>query len=328
MAGSRRRAAVAGLIGGAVLLGGLFAWRGIAAVVGLLEEAGWALALVCLFTPPEQWLSAEAWRRLFPPAARPGRGRALWASWMGGAVNALLPVATIGGEIVKARAVMLWGAPAAETIAATTVDKTAQAIAILIWGLIGAACLTLLVGLTGTVTGVLIGAGILCAGIGGFIAVQVAGGASLIAGRLTPWLGPELGAALTDGAAALDAAMRAIYREPRWLLASIGLRVLQRAMLAAEVVLIGALMASPIGIVEAVALKGLIGALRGMAFAVPAGIGVQEGGYVALGALLGYPPDLMIAVSLATRLREILLNIPLLLAWQAMEGRALWRRHG
>ena len=54
--------------------------------------------LVCLFSPVEQWLASEGWRVLFPRGRRPTTMRTFLASWMGSAVNTLLPVATIGGE--------------------------------------------------------------------------------------------------------------------------------------------------------------------------------------------------------------------------------------
>ncbi len=73
-------------------------------------------------------------------------------------------------------------------------------------------------------------------------------------------------------------------------------------------------------------IKGLVDGLRGVSFAVPAGIGVQEGGYIGIGILLGMPAELMLAISLATRVREIVPNIPFLIAWQHAEGRAWWRR--
>ena len=73
-------------------------------------------------------------------------------------------------------------------------------------------------------------------------------------------------------------------------------------------------------------LKSLTGALRGAAFVVPSGWGVQEAGYVVLGGLIGLSPELMLAVSLATRARELLIGVPGLIAWQVAEGRWLWRR--
>jgi hypothetical protein len=52
---------------------------------------------------------------------------------------------------------------------------------------------------------------------------------------------------------------------------------------------------------------------------------VQEGAYVTLGLLIGMPTDMMLALSLASRLREILPNLPALVVWQHQEGRQLWR---
>ncbi len=73
-------------------------------------------------------------------------------------------------------------------------------------------------------------------------------------------------------------------------------------------------------------LNSLAVALRSAAFVVPGGLGVQEGGYVAVGALLGLPPDVMLAVSLATRLGELIEGLPGLLAWHFAEGGAYWCR--
>jgi hypothetical protein len=55
-------------------------------------------------------------------------------------------------------------------------------------------------------------------------------------------------------------------------------------------------------------------------------LGIQEGSFVALGALVGMPPDVALATSLASRVREIVSGVPGLVAWQYVEGRGLWRR--
>jgi hypothetical protein len=47
---------------------------------------------------------------------------------------------------------------------------------------------------------------------------------------------------------------------------------------------------------------------------------------VLLGGLIGLSPDVSLAVSLAIRIREVLIDVPGLIAWQAVEGRALLRR--
>jgi len=120
------------------------------------------------------------------------------ASWMGSAVNTLIPVATIGGEIVKARVLILWSHPGAETAAAMIVDKTVQAVAVLLWGLIGAAILVAVVGASEIALGVLVGAAVLSAGIAGFIAVQVTGGFSAVARSVA--VDAQLSAAVLESA--------------------------------------------------------------------------------------------------------------------------------
>ena len=71
------------------------------------------------------------------------------------------------------------------------------------------------------------------------------------------------------------------------------------------------------------AIEALLGILRSMAVFVPAAIGVQEGGYAALAAMFGLPPESGVAVSLLKRAREIVLGVPALLYWQSIEAAAL-----
>ena len=66
--------------------------------------------------------------------------------------------------------------------------------------------------------------------------------------------------------------------------------------------------------------------LRGVAFAVPNAVGVQEGAYVMLGSLFGLSPDMALALSLLKRGRDITIGVPVLLAWQALESGSLFRR--
>src|SRR6266542_3518086 len=65
--------------------------------------------------------------------------------------------------------------------------------------------------------------------------------------------------------------------------------------------------------------------IRSAAFPVPAGLGVQEGGYLVVGHLLGISGEGAFALALVARAREIGLGIPALITWQLVEGRRLWR---
>jgi hypothetical protein len=61
---------------------------------------------------------------------------------------------------------------------------------------------------------------------------------------------------------------------------------------------------------------------------VPGALGVREGGYVAVGALLGIPGEAAFALALIRRVRELALGLPGLFAWQMVEGGRLLRRYG
>ncbi len=66
-------------------------------------------------------------------------------------------------------------------------------------------------------------------------------------------------------------------------------------------------------------------AIRSAVFPVPGALGVQEGGYVLVGSLLGIPGDAAFALSLIARVRELILGIPGLIAWQVIEARRVLR---
>jgi hypothetical protein len=58
-------------------------------------------------------------------------------------------------------------------------------------------------------------------------------------------------------------------------------------------------------------------------FIVPAGLGVQEVGLIAVGHVLGIGSDVAIALSLAKRMTRIVFGVPALLAWQWRVGRGV-----
>jgi len=81
----------------------------------------------------------------------------------------------------------------------------------------------------------------------------------------------------------------------------------------------------PVDIGTALLFESLGQAIRTGAFAVPGGLGIQEGGYVLVGAALGIEPAVALALSLARRVRELLIGMPGLAVWQASAIRKLLR---
>lgn len=133
---------------------------------------------------------------------------------------------------------------------------------------------------------------------------------------------PNLPPGVLDG---LHEAVQAMYRNPRAVIVSFNWHLLSWLLGAGEVWLILYLIGSPVTLAEALVLESLGQAVRSAAFLVPGALGVQEGGFLLLGALYGLGPEVGLALSLAKRVRELLLGLPGLLAWQLAEGRRLWR---
>jgi len=135
----------------------------------------------------------------------------------------------------------------------------------------------------------------------------------------------EAGDGPQAGADRVDRAVRTLYADPGRLAASLVLRLLSRVAMAGEVWLILWFMGHPVGLAEAMVLEFLGQTLRAASFFVPGAYGVQEGGYVLLGAAIGLPPSVALAVSLAKRGRELLVGLPALVVWQLGDGRAALR---
>ena len=81
------------------------------------------------------------------------------------------------------------------------------------------------------------------------------------------------------------------------------------------------LLGHPIGFVEALIIESLIQAVRGAAFAVPGALGVQEGSLILIGAAVGVPAEMALALSLAKRVREAAVGAAGVIVWQIEEGR-------
>jgi hypothetical protein len=68
-------------------------------------------------------------------------------------------------------------------------------------------------------------------------------------------------------------------------------------------------------------IERLVCAARSVAFAVPNALGVQEAAYALLTPLVGVGKEIGLAVSLLKRARDIAIGVPIVLIWQALEGR-------
>ena len=310
-----------GLAAGLLLLVGLLLWQGMLEVWSLLSASGWQLLLMPLIWVPNFLFAGVAWRRLFPQQHRPTPLQGIAGIWMARAVNNLLPVATIGGEVAKARLAFLWGHPAPVATASVIVDKTIQVVAVIIWGVAGAACL-LFLSLDDRLAWLALGGfGILTLCAGGFFLVQRAGMVGFLAHLGEKLLRIESLNGVSIGAQETDAEVMHIYRRRRPLLLATCLRVSALAVQTGEVWLGCLLLGYPIGVLEAILLKSLTFTLSDIAFIVPNAYGVQEGAFILIGALVGLSSEQALALSLAIRIRDLLLDPAGLLALHRIETR-------
>jgi putative membrane protein len=315
-----------GLVVGLVLLTTLIGWQGFSEVADVLLTSGWALLWVPVVWFPTVLMNARCWQLLFAPAHMPPFFQAFYAQWMGRAVNTLLPVASIGGEVVKARALVLWGTDARHASASAVVDKTVQVITIIVWGVAGVVLLSFMALDNDLAIAAAAGLAILGAGVAGFMVVQRAGIFRIFISSAHKLTKADFLDNLRDTADEIDRLVTRLYRDRGRLAAAISWRLGALLLQTGEVWLAAHLLGFPIGILEAVMLKSLSSTLSDAAFVVPNSYGVQEGAFIVLGGLIGMPADIALAVSLAIRIREIIFDVPGLVFWQHMEGRALLQR--
>lgn len=319
MPGRMRILTQIGLGIGLVLLIGLLLWQGVTDILQLLAASGWILLVLPLAWLPSLLPLTEAWRQLFTESGRPGFLRALAAMWMARAVNNLLPVANIGGEVVKARLSYVWGSRGPAAVASVVVDKTVQVIAIILWGLIGVLCLLAIDPDNSVAHFALIGFGALAAAIAGFVLAQRAGMFGFLAHLGESLLKIESLNGVAVGARELDAEVLEIYRRRGGFLRAVLLKPFGLALQTAEVWLGCWLLGHPIGIVEATMLKSLTLTLSDVAFVIPNAYGIQEGAFIVIGALVGLDADTALALSLSLRIRDVLLDPPALLVLHRIE---------
>jgi putative membrane protein len=315
-----------GLLLGLIILILLLLWQGISDIFQLLLTSGWTLLYLPVVWSPCLIPAAVSWRMLFLKPDIPSFSNVFVALWIGRAINTLLPVATIGGEIAKARLITLWGTNGVDTSAVVLVDKTVQALALLPWGIIGALLLVYLA--IDNQLAIAIMMGVLALGIGiiGFILVQRAGMVGFLADFVGKFISSDNWSGVTINAREVDQKVKQIYQIRGRLGKSIIWRTTGLIMQTSEVWLACYLLGHPISLIEALMLKSLTSTISDIAFFIPNAYGIQEGGYIMLGLLLGLTPDFSLALSIATRIRELIIDLPGLLVWQHIEGKMLLKK--
>ncbi len=309
------------LLAGLAVVIALIAREGAASVLAPISRAGWILLLLVPLHLLPLALDVLGWSTLLMRRAR--LRTLMWIAAIREAVDRLLPVANIGGELVGIRLAAAHGVDGTVAAASVIVEVLLTLIAQYVFAALGVVCLLKLSGAVARTGDVLVGLGVSLPVIALLGALLRYGSVFQRLGRMAEWM---LGAnhqalSFLGSSANLDAAIRELYGHRLRLVAAMAWELLGMIVGSAETWLALRWLGHPIGIAGAVVLESLTLAARSFGFLVPAGLGVQEAGLVGFGYLLGVGGDLAIALSLAKRMREIVFGVPALLFWYWTEGR-------
>jgi putative membrane protein len=279
---------------------------------------GAGVLLLPLVYAPHYFGAAASWSLNFPEGRRPHFRHVLRAIWVGIAVETLMPLGGLAAEVVKARLQIRSGTRASDAASLAVVDMTVQIVVLIFWALLGFTALIITGPGETLFWPIALGAGFLVLAAGTMLYAQYN-----LAQFGTRMLKSERWRGLADNAQLLDRTVRAIYARPLRVAAACAIRCTTRGLMAVEIWIAAWLMHDPITASDAVMFIGIICTLRAAAFVVPGGWGLQEGAYVVLGQMVGLEPEIALALSLATRARELMTGVPALLLWQIIEGRSL-----
>ena len=317
-----RLVALLAAMAGLALIGILIGYFGADTVIRSLLAVGWAgFVTICLIHLTLMALMGVAWWVLLP-------GTRLWISIWGrllrDASSEVLPFSQLGGYLLGARAIVFAGVPGAAAAASTIVDVSLEFVAQIAFT--GLALLWLIWLRPGTSVAVPVTIGLAAAGIlaAGLLVAQRRGFGLI--DRLAGLRGRDWLERTAAGAAALDAAIAAIYRRRLRLCASFVLHLVCWIAATIEAWLALRFAGAPLGFGVVLVIEGLLYAVRSVAFAVPNAVGVQEGAYILLGGSFGLTPEMALALSLLKRARDLVLGLPVLAACQLLESGRLWRR--
>lgn len=313
-----KRFALLSALAGLGVLTVLVAYSGLGEVAGAVVETGWGTALVVLARAVALVAAGVAWLCLFPQGRKTvSVGVSILVRFVREGVNQLLPVGQVGGDVVGARLATFWNVNGALAGAATIADVGIQVATQAAFAVGGLALLLALKGDSEVIPYALAGLGTAALMIAGLFLVQARSGGRWLSAVLRKVAG-GLGASLVDR---LWRRLGVIYARPARIASGAVIHLAVWVLGSFEVYVALHFMGYPVTVAEAIVIESLGQAIRGAAFVVPGGLGVQEGGYIALCGLFGVPPGPALALSLVKRVADLVLGLPSIALWQVLEGR-------
>lgn len=293
------------------------------AVLGLMRTAGAGLALAGIVHVLPMLANARNWQMLMRGAIRPKLAAVLRLVWIRESVNGMLPVARVGGEVVTFRIMRKWGMRPAPAMASLVVDIQLTLISQMLFAIAAIGYLLARAGPKAEQVAAKLGGGIaiLAVLLIAFLLLQHASPFARLT-KLFNRLTSGKFRSLVGESIRIDQSISELWHQPgvivRYLLIWQSLQCIATAL---ELWLALYFLGAKTSFLQAIVLESLIQALSSVAFFVPGALGVQEGGFLLIGTVLGLNPQTCLALAGARRLRDIIVFLPGLVAWQVAEWR-------
>jgi putative membrane protein len=315
---------IAAVLAGVLCATALIAYYGFHAVAAQMLTVGvWHLVSVAALQAAILGVAGWAWWLVMP---RPGPTPwpVIGARLIREAGSELLPFSAVGGYLMSARALAAQNAWGVGAMASLIVDVTLEIAAQIAFAVIALGLLAWYDWHSAIIGPIAIGLLTILAGTAIVYALQRRH-IGLLRRVAQPLLGDLFGRQFAQ-AEAVQRRVNGIYRQ-RWRpAAGFLLHLACWIGSAIDIWLALKFMGVSLSVTSVIALEGLLSAVNGAAFIVPNAIGVQEGAYVALGAVFGLGPESALALSLLKRSRDLIVGVPALVLWQGIEARQFWRR--
>jgi len=306
---------------GIALLIGLVWHNGVDEVLRPLEKAGASLLWLVPFHALPLLLDAQGWRALL--GARAPLPLLWWIATVREAVARLLPVASIGGEVVGIRLAARW-LPDASMVTASVIVEVLVTIAVQ-YAFSALGLVMMLAAASGAHASnalLPLGAALLLSAplpvIWGLL-LRRGGFFDKIERFARQILGPEHRFLAKVNGARLDADIDTLLRRPRALAAAFAWQFAGYVLGTLETWWALRWLGHPVSPGAALAIEASTQAIRHAAFFVPAGLGVQEAAVMMLGQWLGVGSEVALSLALVKRMREVVFGVLALASWQVVE---------
>ena len=287
-----------------------------AALFGVFPRIGWGFVAIIAARAATVLIDCGAWQCLLPRRNRPSFAVMLPLRWISESINTTLPVAQIGGEVVRARLLQRRLDAPARGAASVAVDFCLSLLAQILFTLLGFVLLAR-VSSAGWWPAVI---AVVSVPLFAILAWEMLVRRSLLA-AVEGWAARIGQRRLAAALQRLGAALGLLAESRPALARSLSLHVSSWLGHAGEAWLTLWLMGAPTGPAEALILESLSLAARSAAFLIPSGWGAQEAVLVALAGATGLPAETALALGLVKRAREFAVGLPGLVAWGVAEGR-------